>query len=721
MQTNVTAHDTHQKQGNAMDSNLNRGSSRKARKMNACTKATSLAGLIALGLARAAEPTDPLLKNRVEPSLTAAPPKAGQQVEAWTIATDDTKLTVGTTKEGQLVVYALSNPVTGWNWTKEPAVFPLVDKGTVNGKPLDLAWKFKDAAVDETEGRKVTVRFVCEQPALELKSQWWAHPGPGPVRHAMTIVNRSTEPVNLPLQPSVHLVLSEPADAESLLMWEFHSDGERPDPIGVYQHAVKPGFGHTIETRPGSGKFIPYAVFDANGKQGVYVGIEWSYCRISAAMPETDEPATLRVRGGEFPSFTIQLAPGETFDVPPCFVGAYKGDVDDAGNRLRRYLFAYSMPEIARKDASYPKVQWNAFGATGDRPNSWNCVEAKYYPMIDEIAPLGFEEAMIDVGWWPPRTPHTSHEPVSDPVDWPSGMAKAAEYAHRAGMRFGLYWNRGEAMASAEGRQRRMAHIKRLYDEYKADLWRSDSTGGPVVGASYAEVKGFYAMLDHLYAELPHFQWENCCGGGHIKDFGAMRRAVKIFLTDTYGETHVRQAFYDSSFCLPAAQLMGCVGKFRPKGPAGMRFAFRSASLGAPEWFIDAPNGGNGGSPWTDDEKAAVKAAVATYKTKIRPLVRSADLYHILPRPDGKNWDGIQYFDPATKKGVVYLFKPSAVADTIALKLRGVEPGRRYRVTFEDGSNPAAEKTGEELSKGFDVTLKGAPVSDLVWIEEINK
>jgi hypothetical protein len=144
-------------------------------------------------------------------------------------------------------------------------------------------------------------------------------------------------------------------------------------------------------------------------------------------------------------------------------------------------------------------------------------------------------------------------------------------------------------------------------------------------------------------------------------------------------------------------------------------------SLGAPEWFLDAPNGGNGGRPWTDEDKAAITSAVATYKTRIRPLVRSADLYHILPRPDGVNWDGIQYFDPAAGKGVIYLFKPSAVADTITLKLRGLETGKRYRVTFEDGSNPATEKTGEELAKGLEVTLKGAPVSELVWIEQINQ
>ena len=149
-----------------------------------------------------------------------------------------------------------------------------------------------------------------------------------------------------------------------------------------------------------------------------------------------------------------------------------------------------------------------------------------------------------------------------------------------------------------------------------------------------------------------------------------------------------------------------------------MKFAFRSMSMGAPEWFIDAPNGRNGGGPWTAEEKAAVKAAVATYKAKIRPLVRNADLYHILPRPDGKNWDGIQYYDPAAKKGVVYLFKPAAGTDTKTIKLRGLEPKTIYRVSFEDGTNRPCKKTGEELLQGLAVTLKGAPVSELVFLEE---
>jgi hypothetical protein len=657
--------------------------------------------------------------TQVEDSLRVEGPKAGPRIRAWTIATDDTKLTVGATSDGQLVVWELSNPLAGWNWTKEPSVFPLVDKALISNVVRKIRWKFKDGTVDRSDGQKLELRFVCENPPLDLTSEWTARPGRGPVHHAMRIVNRSKGVVTLFDQPTIQLDLSPRIRDGDLSMWTFHSDGGTPDPVGVYRDLVHPRFALQVRTHP-NGEFLPYAVFDAGGKQGVYVGIEWGYCRIAGVVPE-QTTGGVRVRGGEFAGFSFEVGPGDAFRLPPGFVGAYQGDVDDAGNSLRRHLFNTSIPEVVRKDPTYPKVQWNAFGATGDKPGSWNSVESKYCPMVDAIAPLGFEEVMLDVGWWKGGT--SAAEPDADPVDWPSGMAKAAEHAHKAGMRFGLYWNKGENMASPHGRAGRISQVRRLYNQYHADMWRSDCTAGDVVGGSYASFQGFYAMLDQLQREIPDFQWENCSGGGRIKDFGSMKRCVKIFITDTYFEQHVRQAFYDGSFAIPPAQLEGCVGStdglFRPKGPAGMRFAFRSTSLGAPEWFIDAPTGGNGSAPWTAEERAAVKLAVATYKTKIRPLVRNADLYHILSRPDGKHWDGIQYFDPANGKGVVYLFKPVAGSDTMMIRLRGLDPVLRYRVTFEDRSNPLLERTGLELSQGIEVTLKGAPVSELMWTEQV--
>jgi hypothetical protein len=203
-----------------------------------------------------------------------------------------------------------------------------------------------------------------------------------------------------------------------------------------------------------------------------------------------------------------------------------------------------------------------------------------------------------------------------------------------------------------------------------------------------------------------------------------MRRAVKIFNSDTYSPLHVRQAFHDSSYAFHPMQLEGHLGstdgRFRPRGVAGVRFAFRSMSMGAPEWFIDAPNGGNGSEPWTQQEKDALKACVQTYKTRIRPLVREADLYHILPRPDGRSWDGIEYYDPQTGKGVVYLFQPSGESTTEKVLFKGLNAGRTYRLSFEDGTQPSCVKSAAQLmDQGLQVTLAGEEVSELVFFERV--
>ena len=59
MQTNTRVRDTDQKQGNPMNGNLNRGGSPKEKQMNAITKATSVAVLVALGLTLAASAAEP--------------------------------------------------------------------------------------------------------------------------------------------------------------------------------------------------------------------------------------------------------------------------------------------------------------------------------------------------------------------------------------------------------------------------------------------------------------------------------------------------------------------------------------------------------------------------------------------------------------------------------------------------------------------------------------
>ena len=50
-------------------------------------------------------------------------------------------------------------------------------------------------------------------------------------------------------------------------------------------------------------------------------------------------------------------------------------------------------------------------------------------------------------------------------------------------------------------------------------------------------------------------------------------------------------------------------------------------------------------------------------KEKLRPLIREADLYHISPRPDGVHWDAVEYWQPRTRQGVVYVFHGSETGE----------------------------------------------------------
>jgi alpha-galactosidase len=633
--------------------------------------------------------------------------RAAQQ---WTLATDDTSMTLGLNAQGQPEIFELQNPAQGYNWTQLPSPIALPSSVTYNGQNVTPNWQFQNAVVDNSLGAKLTMTFACTSPSLQMTTEWWAKPGAGPIHTASYITNNTPSSVGLSYQPTLSLQLNTPRTG-TVQSWCFSADGGTPDVQGVYKDQVTAGYNRTVSTNPNGDK-IPLAVIDAEGNQGLYVGTEWSYGDIKIA--GTSAGAT--IQSGNVLNFTTTLPSGKVFEVPPGFVGTYQGNIDNGGNSLRKYLFNYNVPQVMRDDPTYPKVQWNACTATAKTWGSWDCVQSKYYPLVDAIAPLGFEEVMIDVGWW------TGSEPNTDLSDWPSGMAAAAAYAHQKDMRFGLYWTDSADMSTAAGQTTRANRIKKLFNDYHADLWRSDSTSGAVIGPSYAAVKGFYDMVDGLQQQIPGFQWENCACGGRIKDYGAMERSVKIFNSDTYTPLDNRRAFYDSSFALDPIQIEGHMlltadSNYRPQGKQVMKYYFRSMSMGAPEWVLDSPNT-TMSLPWSNEEKDAVAKCVNTYKTKIRPLQRTADLYHIFPRPDDGVWDGIEYFDPATDTGVVYIFKPNNSINTQAIKLQGLDADRLYHLSFEDGSNPEVFLSGAELmSTGINVTLYGTYNSELMFIE----
>ena len=112
---------------------------------------------------------------------------------------------------------------------------------------------------------------------------------------------------------------------------------------------------------------------------------------------------------------------------------------------------------------------------------------------------------------------------------------------------------------------------------------------------------------------------------------------------------------------------------------------------------------------------------IALYKEKQRPILRGANVYHILPMADGVHWDGLQFHNPDIKKGSVFLFKPSAdVPANKVIRLKGLNPKGVYTLTFQDRKDLNCVRTGVQLmTNGIYVTgMTGANASEIIWIEE---
>ena len=679
----------------------------------------------------------------------------------WTLATDDTRITIGINDSSELYVSELTNPKTGWNWTEKPSVFPFINKIEIKNKSYHLKWVFQNAVEDLSEGKKITLNFKTEKPDLTLQSVWQARPGSGPVHHSMFITNKNSDTIIIYQQPSFNFNLSNSELATKSINLRYFSDNAFwPDSIGTYKFPVTKDFSKTILSTSGAcwnggNDYVPYAILDNEGQHGIYIGMEWSNVRTEVAGAGKEKLTGIQLQSGLFADFKTNVYPGESFEVPPGFIGAYNGDIDDAGNSLRKYLYNYNIPKVLREDKTYPKVSWNAILTTAKQWTAWYTEEKNYYPFIKSIAALGFDDVVVDINWWDQKSPRDFN-----PVDWSRGMLAARDSANKSGMIFTLYWNQNNPLTTDEGINKRIDDAAFLYNNYHIDVYRTDATNGPVINgrngrnnraqyktdSTYWATKGFYKVLDSLQTIIPNFKWENCGCGAPISDFGAMKRSIRIQCTDMYKSIQTRMAFYDASFIYPPMQIEGVVAGL-PNIPRtdifpeqyDKKLMFRSSSMGAAWWIAIGLEGYPGHvAPWTEEQKQDIKKAVNTYKTRIKPLIRTANVYHIFPRPDGIHWDGIEYYDPGSKKGVVYIFKPilndiepvpglkkivPLLNDTTNhIKLKGIDPNLNYRLTFEDGTNKEAVTKGSELlEKGITVTLHYGITSELMFIENSEK
>jgi alpha-galactosidase len=409
--------------------------------------------------------------------------------------------------------------------------------------------------------------------------------------------------------------------------------------------------------------------------------------------------------------------------------------------------------------------------------------EAQAKRMIKDSAELGFEMFHLDAGWF-----SSLGDWYPDPKKFPHGLAAVAEYAHRHGLKFGLWadWaqasisNRPGALSVNNPVVRNWlitdpppgwkpgpelfkgitidlgvpaahdwaaAETNRIVSDYHLDMLEHDGyvvaqgcdradhphappdpghirrfqdSGFPWVESSnstdvsYHATRAYYDIHERLRNNHPGLLLEICNDGGRMIDFGSAAHGDYFSISDAYDPLSNRRAFYDSSYVLPPAMLESYVQKWPAPSIGNFRYMLRSGMMGWLTLMVDT-------TTWTPEQHATAREMLALYKSRLRPLIRKADLYHVSSRPDGVHWDGIEYFDASTQRGALFAFHGSSQepkAREHIFLLRGLHPDRFYRLTFQDHSSADRTVSGRELmQKGLQISLPEPNSSELIFLQ----
>jgi len=672
---------------------------------------------------------------------------------SWTLQTSDTAVQVEA--GASCPVVAVLRGEAGWNWASSGTDVLLPRRLAVGELHSPPEWTYAGAEfLRHADSDRLALTYKTARYDITLTSIWTAYAGPGPVVHEMRIANRSGRSITVYNPESLDVELSAgdaPVDVFYVSKDRFapRSVGTQRN-YGTYLEALTDRYHAEVWTSidiDDTG-FIPLVMLHVDGRHGIYAGWEWNEGRIHVAGRQKEARLYAGITAGLPGDFCTELPDGHEFEVPGVFIGAFAGDLDDASNRLRKWLFAHRMPERNRVDENIPYVQWNGFWNTGEPQGSWFPVASKYYPMVDAIAGVGIEEVTIDVGWWQTFGDFRGHD-----ERWALGMADASRYAHERGMLFTLYfafldggsedplaltsrgpsghpewfaqrWTADMGIDACRDFAKEMVLLR--LNEYDVDTLRSDlspiarrkAPGNPHQGCNdgpYWAQRGFAHFLDYLLDNRPGLRYQNCNNGGALKGYDLMKRSTSVQVTDTYSALDVRQAVWDSVYAFPLMQLLTQFGDTMAGGKmARPSYRYRSYLIGAPSAHFELP------TEMEPEEAEALARLIGIYKQRVRPLVRHADVYHVLPRPDGRAWDGLQLYEPQRGSGLLSAFRPDNAEAEMRIRLKRLEPDAVYRLEYCDGTLETCEATGRELMEtGVRVVLEERLSAEWVFFERI--
>jgi hypothetical protein len=713
---------------------------------------------------------------------THALPSPAAQPRVAAVGNLDTRLTLQLGPSAPQVT-ALSS-TTGEAWQGVDAT-ALIDRVTINGVNQLLHWRL-DRTASRVQRNVVDAVYESAEPKLRLTWSWRVRSTHGPLEHTIQIENLTGHTIVLPLQDSLRFRWNVAVNRPLQQLWIDKGAGEAPPVgthlvdigDGYRWLGESSTYAHPRKDEPR--EIIPYMLVRSPGDDatdGWYVGVEFSG-RIAMRMQRHGD--VLEGSAGLNPEpgpFSTRLQPGESFVTPTVFLGATHGSVDDAGNVLRRWVREVLNDPRHVADPHYPLLVNNSWGS------GMAIGAAQARRMIGDSAALGFEMFHLDAGWFrsvgdwvpdPKKFPQGLATIADDAhrhglkfglwIDWAqagnSTQATAMSVLHPATRNWLVTdpppgWKPGEFkgitidIGQPDAKAWVAKEVERLVRDDHLDMLEHDgyviaqgcdrldhphatcdpkrmhryedegfqwADGPNSTDVSYHATRAYYEIYRALKNAHPGLLLEICNDGGRMVDFGSAAVGDYFSIVDAYDPLSNRQAFYDASHLLPPAMLETYVKQWPTPRIENFRYMLRSGMMG---WFtlmLDTTG-------WSRAQHDDALEELRFYKSTLRPLIRNADLYHVGARPDGRGWDGTEYIDAANGTGVLYAFRGSDRGETShRFLLKGLQPERRYRLHFHDGSAGDIVRNGDELSRlGVTVKLPIPESSELVLLSTVRE
>ena len=665
-------------------------------------------------------------------SYSEIPPSLSASAKSYTLENSDITVCVASDNNKEYLT-SLTNKENGYNWINEATEIPLLSEY----QDGDITWTLSDIDFDNTKQLSGTGKDAChvltfsynsDISGLILKSFWKIYPT-GPIYHYSEIYNNTGSEIKFDsgqvTAGDIILKIPDEATVYSFNRSRYNNGWDGNFTTGVFNNEVTTDmfFKSTVENSwlVSSGS-LPYELLQSED-HGLYVGYEWSYGNMLMRTQNNKNILRFTAELGDT-SDVITRENGDTLLVPPVFYGAYSGNADDGSNNMKKWFYNHLMTASLRENTNEPLIEFHLpLYSESDLINYLNSNDLEEY---------GVELTKMDY-WWT-----VSGSAFDDTLEqqwnpdsgkWPNGMTYGKLVkSYYPSLKTSLYMcdtYNGVDIGTKEGQQAQIEALTQRMNEWDIDYWRSDFD--LLKPNNYANHEGLMNILDTMIANDSDFRYEHCSAGGSLKDFSTLQRMTFMTMEDSGGALNHRMAFYSNSYMINPIQLKFDLGfdwtsdedasyisSYTEKWTT---YNVRTAMMGA--MMVQ-----NVGSNLTEIQKQELIEGWDLYKTKQRKILRGGNVYHILPMPDGKNWDGMQFYNDDIEKGSVFLFRDKNIGATDGssknIKLQGLDENVNYILTFQDRTSQNTTMTGKQLMEdGITVTgMTSVYDSEIIWIEK---